>query len=462
MAPTRLFPHALLLAAACADSTGDGSCLGGPCLVPGEDVLEDLAELDDGDCGSDVADESDVAPPPDAAPVETVEPPQCSSWECGDDYFSTCLANPVVNLTVAEKDYKKLLKDVNADVEVDGNVELHGISMPVGVELHGGTALKFEKKSYKLKFNRTEWFPLDPFADDPEENPDDPVGFKQLVLKAHWIDASLLRDRLAHELLRQMGGLAPRVVFVNLALNGRYDGVYALTEAIETDFFARLGMKGDGNLYKAVSHSANFGWKEDCMAGFEKKTNREENTEDLETLLSVLKATPASFEPFEEDVAPWLDLDLYLLFTVGNVLTNNQDSFTKNYYLYRDAPLPQLPFVIVNWDADATFGRSWEASPVPAEAGQLWGKANYLSSKLSAIPEYHAQYVELLKDALDTVFRYDRAHATLAAIAAEAAPDIRFEECRWSKERSFDDEIDFIDQFLLDRAAYLSALLEAP
>jgi len=54
------------------------------------------------------------------------------------------------------------------------------------------------------------------------------------VLNAAYNDKSLLRDVLAYKIARDMGGLwAPRTQFVELVLNGRYEGVYIFMEKIK-------------------------------------------------------------------------------------------------------------------------------------------------------------------------------------------------------------------------------------
>ncbi|MBN8588139.1 MAG: CotH kinase family protein [Rhodothermia bacterium] len=54
------------------------------------------------------------------------------------------------------------------------------------------------------------------------------------ILNAAYNDKSLLRDVLAYKIARDMGGLwAPRTQFVELVLNGRYEGVYIFMEKIK-------------------------------------------------------------------------------------------------------------------------------------------------------------------------------------------------------------------------------------
>ena len=375
----------------------------------------------------------------------------CAEWECGDDIPADCLSLPVLRLWIADDQWDKLMDDVKADVEVDALFYFMGMCGAVGIEIHGGLARKFEKKSLKVKFNRQGWFPYDPFVEEPKAEVTG-HGYKQFILKAHWVDPSLIRDHLTHDVTRALGGLAPRVTHVNLMLNGSYHGIYALTESILRDFFMRMGLEGEGNLYKAVSHYANFKDKEDALEGYEKKMNVSEESEDLTQLLQQIAAAPLDFEGFEASVGQSLDIDLYLAYSVANAFTNNQDAFTKNYYLYHELEDDGGPFLTVNWDADATFGISWDGTEEPADTGGLWGKLNSLSAKLKKIPEYQAANTQLYFDGLADPLSPETLHANVDTIASPLAPDIRFEECRWEKESSFADHLEVIHEFVDGRA----------
>lgn len=388
----------------------------------------------------------------------------CDFWICGSPTWPTaCLERPLAWLWVAPDQLAELVKRKEEDLEADGVFQLHGRCLPAGVELHGGYALTFEKKSFKVKFNRGDDFPLDPFAPGAGPGtPDADTGYKQLILKATAVDPSLVRDRLAEDLTRAAGGLAPRVTYVNLALNGRYHGVYALTEAITEDYFERLGLRGDGNLYKAVNHKADFTKKDDPLAGYEKKLNLEGPSDDLADLLDTLATTPCTLADYQAHVAPLLDLTLYDRFLRVNVFANNQDAFTKNYYLYHEEGPPDSRFLIVNWDADATFGRSWDGAPKAADTGDLWGRLNHLTRQLKRIPALREAYVEGLEQALERGLDPAATRALLNKAADEVRADVRFEECRWpDKASTFEAEVEIIDGFLQERVAYLKRLIEA-
>jgi len=383
----------------------------------------------------------------------------CQQWECdGGAYPVACFAMPHAYLWMDDGQWDKLMADVKADVEVDGIFYFMGRCGEVGVEIHGGLARKFAKKSFKVKFNRGGWFPYDPFVEGllPQASG---KGFKQFIFKAHWVDPSLIRDHLTHNLTTTLGGLAPRVTHANFILNGKYHGIYALTESILKDYFTRMGFEGDGNLYKAVNHNANFKDKGDALAGYEKKMNVDGDSKDVAQLLEQIAKAPLHFEDFEATVGERLDLDLYLAYSVANAYSNNQDAFTKNYYLYRSLE-NDGPFLTVNWDADATFGISWDGTEEEPKTGGLWGKYNSLSTKLSKIPEYAATNKQIYQDSLAGPLAPDSLHAVVDDIAGTIESDVHFEECRWAKESSFADHLEVIHNFIDTRAEVVVGWLE--
>lgn len=98
----------------------------------------------------------------------------------------------------------------------------------VGIELRGNSSLSFDQKQYSFETRDEKGENLDvPLLDMPEEN--------DWVLHAPYNDISLIRNVLAYHLWNEMGHWAPRTRMVELVLNGKYQGVYVLTETIKRD-----------------------------------------------------------------------------------------------------------------------------------------------------------------------------------------------------------------------------------
>lgn len=98
----------------------------------------------------------------------------------------------------------------------------------IGIELRGNASQMFPKKPYLLETRDDLGNNLNvSLFGMPREN--------DWILRAAYIDKTLLRDVLAYEMARRMGRWASRTRHVELILNGDYRGVYILTESIKPD-----------------------------------------------------------------------------------------------------------------------------------------------------------------------------------------------------------------------------------
>lgn len=98
----------------------------------------------------------------------------------------------------------------------------------LGVETRGASSQSFPKKSFGFKTRDENGANVDvPFFGLGEEN--------EWILYAPFTDKTFLRDALTYKLGNDLGQYAPHTVFVELYLNGDYQGVYCLEEKIKRD-----------------------------------------------------------------------------------------------------------------------------------------------------------------------------------------------------------------------------------
>lgn len=110
---------------------------------------------------------------------------------------------------------------VRASVDVEGSYT--GLA---GIELRGQSSQTFPKKSYSVELR----------ASNGKDRKVALLGMPadaDWVLQGPWIDKTLMRNALAYDAARMTGRWAPQTRFVELRLNGRYQGVYVLTERPE-------------------------------------------------------------------------------------------------------------------------------------------------------------------------------------------------------------------------------------
>lgn len=309
----------------------------------------------------------------------------------GDELYGV----PVLDLEVDAGDWRGLLEDPYSRASVPCAVRFRGRRYPQAqLELHGGFAREFPKKSLRLDFGD------DPLWVDlwgPWE------GHREVVLLASWIDPTLLRNKLTMDRARAVGGLAPRSAHVVVALGGEFYGVYALTERIGEGWVERQGFDTTGTLYKAENHRANWAWKADPMEGYASRLGPDRPPLDLDRLLRAASQTPATQEDFARELEPLLSLQDFQRWEMVHTLAANNDTFTKNYYLYHDtsaeAGTEDARFRIISWDADATWGMKWDGTPLASEQ-VAWHGTDRLSPRLFSVAAYKADHLARYEEAL--------------------------------------------------------------
>lgn len=109
---------------------------------------------------------------------------------------------------------------VNADIVVSDGV--NNVEAPAKIKLRGNTTLHVDKKSYKIKFNEKQ----------------DLLGMgsdKEWALLANYFDATYIRNYYAYSLAKALGlEYTCDCKFVEVYLNGKYNGLYLLTETVKT------------------------------------------------------------------------------------------------------------------------------------------------------------------------------------------------------------------------------------
>ncbi|MBC8046724.1 MAG: CotH kinase family protein [Fimbriimonadaceae bacterium] len=95
-------------------------------------------------------------------------------------------------------------------------------------ELQGYTGPYYPKKNYDFDLIDDSGIEIDTvLLGLPSEN--------DFILKAEYLDYTLMKNALSYEMSRRMGRYAPRTKFVELILNNEYMGIYAITEKIKKD-----------------------------------------------------------------------------------------------------------------------------------------------------------------------------------------------------------------------------------
>ncbi|WP_152622438.1 CotH kinase family protein [Archangium violaceum] len=364
---------------------------------------------------------------------------------------------------------------LNPDDHVPLTVIYGGHTYAAEGKLRGSSSLAFPKNSYTLKFS----------AEDPFQEPARAGGFtnrRSLVLINTFNDNSYLRARMGFELWGRLSpeSLQVKTFSVVVYLDGVYHGLYTLADHVNKHLMAAQGLSVNGNLYKADSGSANFRLvdkdgqpKSTPHAGFVKQDGTPKEGEpgafdDLDAFVRfVATASDADFRTQGPQLFSQRDYENWWAFVTLLVAI---DSDVKNAYHYHD---PQGgPWRYIPWDLDGTFGQTWKTQRLRPTAALDTGADNELFRRLLAEPAFAGPLRARLRAQLSQELAPVLLHARLDELAGEIAPSARRDEARWMEQyrsfplwsqrtdfTTFDEEVEYIRQWLTLRWAFLDAQL---
>jgi spore coat protein H len=265
--------------------------------------------------------------------------------------------------------------DVDPDVPVifqaDGYGE--GLTEPNGkASVRGKSTRGTEFKSFRIELKK----------DAPlwREHAD-------VLLNKHPYDISRVRNRLAFDMFQALPEfVAPRVSFANLTVDGTSKGFYTQIERFDKKMLARRGLDPKGYLYQAeffefdrypdaLKPSDAAGYDE---AAFEKHLEIA-GAKDHRKLLAMLDAVNDENTPINATIDKHFDRANYVTWMALNLVTDNTDTNSQNFFLY--SPAGDGPWRFYPWDYDGAMGYLDQDGRVKVPRWQE-GVSNYWGVKL--------------------------------------------------------------------------------
>jgi spore coat protein H len=264
-------------------------------------------------------------------------------------------------------------------------------------------------------------------------------GLKRLNFNACRFDDSRMKEKLAYDVYRSMGIVAPRSAWAVLRVNGETQGLFGMVEEVDGRFTtAHWPDNPDGNLYKEL-------WPTHASTG-QIASALETNTEVAD--ISGYQAFAQAIMLAEETsvlttLGEYVDLDYFARFMAVDDALANYDSITyfwtdgvttnnHNFFFYEESP---RRFTLVPWDAESTF---WidpaHAAPhwteIPADCSLTYAYWDGLATAPGCDRVFRAMVTDLgpwraaARQLLDGPFALDAMTAAIdrhAALIGEAA-----------------------------------------
>lgn len=275
----------------------------------------------------------------------------------------------------------------------------------IGIEFRGSSSQGMPKKSYGFETWDVNGNEIDSsLLGMPKES--------DWILSASYSDKSFLNNYMTYDLARMMGWYAPRGVFVELVINGEYQGVYVLMEKIKRDNdrvdIANLqvtDITGDqitgGYIIKIDKSTGNGGggW----TSNFAPDTNvngqtiffQYEYPNDvtivpqqeayIQTYVDSFETALAgpNFTDTAIGYAHYIDVNSFVDYFILNEISRNVDGYRLSTYLYKDKASNGGKLVIGPcWDYDIAWGNAnycqgnntsgWAINFAQACSGDYW------------------------------------------------------------------------------------------
>ncbi|QAY66633.1 CotH kinase family protein [Paenibacillus protaetiae] len=340
---------------------------------------------------------------------------------------------PIRSIQIHSSDLHEVQQDTWNNIFKPAKLIYGGKVYPVKIGIRGGHTRNYEKKSYDIKME----------------------GGRTLHWNAEYDDPSMIRNALSFHFFNQIGVPSPRTNHIWLIINGEPQGVYLEIESVDRYFFAKRGI-GYTSLLYAVNDSADFGVidpetkakKRSLLDGYEVIRGPKGTRTRLASFVKNLNRL--SGKDLAVHTARRLDVDQYLLWLAGAVLTGNYDGFDQNYAIYEHKDTGK--YRIIPWDYEGTWGRNCYGKPCGSDLVQVQGY-NRLTAKLFSFPSIRKKYSELLQKLLEKSFTIDRIDPIISALYKKLSPAIHADHTRKHSYETFQSEPSFIRNYIRERRA---------
>lgn len=323
---------------------------------------------------------------------------------------------PIYSLRLEEGAWLRLVSTYLERIEERCVLTYEGREYPASVRVHGNSTRRAAKLSYRIEFL--------------EESPFD--ARRILYLKAQAADYTLQQAKLSCDVFDVLGIPASRATYLNLFIDGRYQGIYLDVERVDTPLLARFGRTP-----AAIFRSASF-QRLDAPAVGRKRGDRG-RLADLATFLRRVNLVDrGEFGDFLRAATDW---DLVRGYHVASVICHRSEIESEDFFYARSADSGR--WLLVPWDHNnGNFGvgasrRKIEAPfmPIFGQSAQGIGRQHgYWYVLWSRIVQHDAlrrEYLEHIGRAATAVLLSGRADGLIDANFASLRPEFLIDPYRW-------------------------------
>ena len=281
------------------------------------------------------------------------------------------------------------------------------------------------------------------------------LGQSSLVLDNIIQDPTKMREAIALALFDRVGMPQSRYAYARMSINGEYQGLYALVEAIAPEFLGRVYQDPGGHLYE-------YKWLYEYRFGdlgndlnvyatlFEPRSHRLDPAETLygplRDLIHAANYTPD--DAWRGEMEQRLNLDQIVRYVAVEAYSGENDGIlgnwgTNNYYWYR--PSNSTRHQVIAWDRDLAF-------TIPDRSIFAGVEQNEILRRALAQPDLHEKFLLAVEDALNKAVESDWFLNEIERIAALITPSVVQDPSLDEEARGkYFEELDFMRAFAANR-----------
>lgn len=294
---------------------------------------------------------------------------------------------------------------IKAHVEINGtkNGEYDLPSSQIEMKTRGNTTFYFNKKPYQIKFEKkTSLFGMG--------------KAKKWILLANYLDGTGVRNKVAFDLATQLGMEdTAESVFVDLYIDGEYNGVYQLIEKNEVGA-SRINLQDEKGVLLEMDGANRITSDDITMIGnmtekiyvfkdYVTDLEDQSTEEQLQKNSEVMSFAKNYINAFEEalydenskweDVASYIDVDSFIKYYFVNEALEQIDCTLASTYFYIDGPNDVLHCGPM-WDFDRICG--WQTDcDVSTNADYLKNMVESTDNQRSDLYKQFFRYPEFVK-----------------------------------------------------------------
>jgi spore coat protein H len=293
------------------------------------------------------------------------------------------------------------------DIYVPANISFNGLTWKnTGFRFKGNSSLMMsstrgiKKLPFRLNFSK--------YGDSiPEIKGRKFYGFKELTFSNNISDNSFLHEKIASDLFRETGLMAPHTAFYEVYIDCgeglTYAGLYTCIEIVEDTMLKDQFGSEKGNCYKPEGSFAQGSFDKKSMK--KKNNKKKEDYSDVQKLYEIIndQSRITNVSVWKSRLDSIFDIPVFIKWLAVNNTIQNWDTYglmPHNYYLYNNPKTGKLTWI--PWDNNEALnsGRFNELSVSLSEVSSDWPLIRYILDQ----PEYNEMYRRELSKFVHTIF----------------------------------------------------------